>query len=209
MYTKARLGVNEDKRQARLMADKRFKDLQKLSTIELMPRQHLLDIQWRLSRLQSCFSLTEKELETLPVCPHCNFRQAAEDISIPVAAKLHALDSELDTLAENWTQTLLVNLEDPATKANMDLQKTEQRKLVDGFIRKRILPDDLNQDFIHALREVLSGLTKVPVKIGDLRDALLVGGSPVTLTEMKKRFEEYLDELTKGKDQRKVRIVLE
>jgi hypothetical protein len=80
---------------------------------------------------------------------------------------------------------------------------------VDRFIKKRTLPDDLDQDFIHALQEVLSGLAKVSVKIGDLRDALLAGGSPATLGEMRKRFEEYLDGLTKGKEPGKVRIVLE
>jgi len=56
---------------------------------------------------------------------------------------------------------------------------------------------------------VLSGLTKVSVKITDLRDALLAGGSPATPAEMRKRFEEYLDGLTKGKEPGKVRIVLE
>jgi len=42
-----------------------------------------------------------------------------------------------------------------------------------------------------------------------LRTALLSGGSPTAPAEMKKRFEEYLDELTKGKEPGKVRIVLE
>jgi hypothetical protein len=41
MHTKARLGVNEDKRKTGLMGDERLKVLQKLSTIDLMPRQHL------------------------------------------------------------------------------------------------------------------------------------------------------------------------
>jgi hypothetical protein len=77
------------------------------------------------------------------------------------------------------------------------------------FLKKRALPGDMDQDFIHALQEVLSGLTKVSVKIADLRDALLAAGSPVTLAEMKKRFEKYLDVLTKGKEPGKVRIVLE
>ncbi len=47
------------------------------------------------------------------------------------------------------------------------------------------------------------------VKTADIRAALLAGGSPATPAEMKKRFEEYLDELTKGKEPGKVRIVLE
>lgn len=36
-----------------------------------------------------------------------------------------------------------------------------------------------------------------------------MGVSPATPAEMRKRFEEYLDELTKGKEPGKVRIILE
>jgi hypothetical protein len=95
------------------------------------------------------------------------------------------------------------------TRDNLSLLKPKQRKLVDGFIKRRALPDDLNQDFVNALQEVLSGLVKVAVKAEDLRAALLRGGSPATPAEMKRRFEEYLDRITKGKEPDKVRIVLE
>jgi hypothetical protein len=209
MHTKARLGVNEDKRKTGLMGDERLRVLQKLSTIELMPRQHLSDFQNRLAGLKSCFALTEQELDASPVCPHCNYKPGAEPPTAPAGTVLDGLDDELDKLVANWTQTLLSNLEDPTTKGNLDLLKPEPKKLVNGFIKKRELPDDLDQDFIHALSEVLSGLQKVPVKTEDLRAALLSGGSPATPAEMKKRFEEYLDELTKGKEPGKVRIVLE
>jgi len=208
-HARARLGVNEDKRKAQLMGDKRLKDLQKLSTIDLMPRQQLSDFQNRLAGLKSCFALTEQELGASPVCPHCGFKPISESNGPPAAAMLNALDSELDKLVANWTQTLLANLEDPTTRGNLGLLKPEPLKLVDRFIKKRSLPDDLDQDFIHALQEVLSGLARVSVKIGDLREALLAGGSPATLGEMRKRFEEYLDELTKGKEPQKVRIILE
>ncbi|OGW55485.1 MAG: hypothetical protein A3D21_00130 [Nitrospirae bacterium RIFCSPHIGHO2_02_FULL_42_12] len=89
------------------------------------------------------------------------------------------------------------------------LLKSRERKLIDSFVKKRTLPDDLSQDFIHALKEVLSGLVKVSVKIEDLRTALITGGSPVTPKEMKKRFEEFISELTRGKEPGKVRIVIE
>ncbi len=229
MHAKARLGVNEDKRKAQLMGDERLKSLQKLSTIDLMPRQHLSDFQNRLAGLKSCFALTEQELEASPVCPHCGFRPAAESrtevkglsdelVSVPstqssvlinAAAVLQQLDERLDKMLAEWTQTLLSNLEDPTTRGNLGLLKPEPRKLVDGFMKKRALPGELGQDFVHALQEVLSGLTRVTVKVEELRDALLAGGSPVTPTEMRKRFEEYLDGLTRGKEPGKVRIVLE
>ncbi len=209
MHARARLGVNEDKRKIQLMADKRLRDLQKLSTIELMPRQQLSDFQNRLAGLKICFALTEQELEASPVCPHCNFKPGAEPPTAPAATMLDDLDTEMDKLAENWTRTLLANLEDPTTRGTLSLLKAESRKLVDGFIKERALPEDLDQDFIHALQEALSGLSKVSVKIADLRGALLSGGSPATPAEMRKRFEEYLDQLTKGKEPGKVRIVLE
>jgi hypothetical protein len=229
MHAKARLGVNEDKRKAQLMGDERLKALQKLSTIDLMPRQHLADFQNRLAGLKSCFALTEQELDASPVCLHCGFRPAAEirtevkglsdelhsvlstqsSVLINAAAVLQQLDDQLDKMLAEWTAALISNLEDPTTKGNLSLLKPEPRKLVDGFIKKRTLPDDLDQDFIHALQEVLSGLTKVSVQTEDLRAALLAGGSPATLVEMKKRFEEYLAGLTKGKEPGKVRIVLE
>jgi hypothetical protein len=53
------------------------------------------------------------------------------------------LDDELDKLVANWTQTLLTNLEDPTTKGNLDLLKPEPKKLVNGFIKKRELPEGL------------------------------------------------------------------
>jgi hypothetical protein len=55
----------------------------------------------------------------------------------------------------------------------------------------------------------LSGLIKVAVRSQDLQKALQLDQGPTTPIEMKKRFEEYIDKLTQGKDQAKVRIVVE
>jgi hypothetical protein len=209
MHARARLGVNEDKRKAQLIGDERLKVLGGLATIDLMPRQHLLDFRNRLAGLKSCFALVEKELDSSPVCPSCTFKPDVEPPAASAGAVLKELDSELDDLVATWTQTLLANLEDPTTKGNLGLLKPEPRKRVDEFIRQRSLPDPLDQDFIQALNEVLSGLTKVAAKAEEMRAALLVGGSPATPAEMKKRFEEFVDQLTKGKEPGKVRIVLE
>ena len=87
--------------------------------------------------------MTEQELEATPICPHCSYKPAVEPAAASAAALLDALDSELDTLIENWTQTLLTDLEDPTTVGNLSLLKPETRKLVDGFIKQRALPEDL------------------------------------------------------------------
>ena len=209
LHVKARLGVNADKKKSALMHDERFLQLQTLSSIELMPVQRLTDIHDQLSELKCCFTLTRENLDVSPVCPHCEFRPSLEPEAAPVDNVLERLDKNLDLILEDWTRTLLINLDDPATRDNLSLLQPERRKCVDAFVKERVLPNPLELEFVEALREVLSGLVKVVVTTEDLKTALLDGGSPASPTEMKKRFGSYLGDLAKGQDPAKVRIVLE
>ena len=67
----------------------------------------------------------------------------------------------------------------------------------------------LDDNFVHALREVLSGLIKVTVNAHELQQALQISNGPATPAEMKKRFDEYIDQITRGNDPDKVRLVME
>jgi Family of unknown function (DUF6079) len=210
MHTKARLGVNDDKRKAALLNDSRIQTLNKLSVIDLMPRQQLGDFQNRLAGLKSCFALTEQNLDATPVCPHCGFRPLLnESIMIGANQMIERMDTELDAMVAGWSVTILGNLKDPITQANMDLLRSDDRQPLESFIKSGELPEPLDNNIVHALKEVLSGLLKVSVKAKDLEKALQVHGGAATPSEMKRRFEEYIDQLTKGKDPAKVRIVLE
>ena len=209
LHAKARLGVNEDKRKSALLRDDRLARLHLLSAIDLMPVQRLDDFRERLAGLESCFALTREETAASPLCPHCGFRPASETPVAPAGVVLAQLDDALDELVDGWTRTLLANLEDPATRENLALLKPGRRERIDAFAKAGELPDPLERDFVEALREALSGLVKVVVKAGDVRTALLDGGSPASPAEMKQRFERYLDGLAKGAEPDKVRLVLE
>ncbi len=210
MHTTVRLGVNDDKRKAALLNDSRIQTLNKLSVIDLMPRQQLGDFQNRLAGLKSCFALTEQNLDSTPVCPHCGFRPLLnESIMIGAASMIERMDNELDAMVVGWSTTILGNLKDPITQANMNLLRSEDLHSLESFIKSGELPEPLDSNFVHALKEVLSGLVKVTVKPKDLEKALQVHSGAATPEEMKRRFEEYIDQLTKGKDPAKVRIVME
>lgn len=209
LHTKARLGVNDDKRKAGLLNDQRLQTLLKLAGIDLMPRQQLTDYQNRLAGLKSCFALTEQNLDASPICPHCGFRPSVETGTAAGSQMIDQMDAQLDAMVTAWTSTILSNLEDPITQANMDLLKIDDREPLEAFIKSKELPVPLDSNFVHALKEVLSGLVKVTVKAQELQQALQVTAGPATPAEMKKRFEEYIDQLTKGKDPAKVRIVME
>ena len=122
---------------------------------------------------------------------------------------LAQLDDDLDRLLVDWTRTLLANLDDPATRENLSLLQPERAERVGAFMAAGELPQVLEPVFVEALQEVLSGLVKVVVTAGDLKAALLAGGSPASPPEMKARFEGYLDSLAKGEEPAKVRVVLE
>lgn len=209
LHTRARLGLNDDRHKASLMHDQRLTQLSKLATVDLLPTGQLTDLQHRLAGLKTCFSLIEAELQTAPLCPHCGFKPVLEATPAPAGNLLAALENELDQLLADWTRILLDNLEDPTIQGNLELLRADERPLIQNFLARRVLPNPLNPAFIHALQEALSGLTKLVVKSDDLRQALLNGGSPMTLEEMKKRFEAYTSDLAKGKDTSKLRIVLE
>ncbi len=209
LHTKARLGVNNDKRKVELTNDPRLQNLVNLAGIDLMPRQQLTDFQNRLAGLKSCFALTNQDLETSPICPHCGFRPSVEDSAIAGSQMLDKMDEQLDAMITSWTSTILMNLDDPITHANKDLLKTDDRQSIEVFLQLRELPVPFDSHLLHALQEVLLGLVKVIVNTQALQMALQVSDGPSTPTEMKKRFGEYIDQLIKGQDPAKVRIVLE
>lgn len=207
LHTKARLGNQDDRRKVALLNDLRLHTLQKLVGIDLMPRQQLLDYQQQLTELKTCFVLTPKELEASPVCPHCGFRPALEKATPAGAQVITQMDDRLDSLLQSWVNTLLDNLEDPMTQTNLELLKSEERAVLQAFITSRELPGVLDNHFIHALKEVLSGLVKVTLNLHEVQQALQ--GNAVTPNDMKRRFEQMVDQAIRGKDPAKVRIVVE
>jgi hypothetical protein len=215
LHTKARLGVNDDKRKAGLLNDQRLQTLLKLAGIDLMPRQQLTDYQNRLAGLKSCFALTEQNLDASPICPHCQFRPAAEigvsasGLMVAGSQQLDQMDDQLDQILEQWTKTLLNNLEDPMTQSNVnELLHEDDKKIIQAFTEAKELPFPVDSNFVQTLKTVLAGLQKVKVKKADLMKIVSDIG-PSTPDEFKRTVSDYVDSLARGKDQAKVRIVME
>lgn len=209
LHAKARLGVNGDKRKVRLLNDQRLQALIKLAGIDVMPKQQLTDYQTRLAGLKSCSDLTDENLGASPVCPHCHFRPSVETGITAGSQLLDQMDAQLEAMVNAWTSVILSNLEDPITQTNMELLRIDDRKELEAFIKSGELPVPLGSDLVHALKEALSGLVKVSVKARELQQALQATDGPVTPSEIKKRFDAYIDQLIKGKDPAKVRIIME
>ena len=209
-HSKARLGVSEEKTRNALRRDDRLLSLRVLAGVSLMPTSQLTGFEDALNGLKSCSALDEPTLLTTPICPHCQFRSSAEQLELlPAASRLNKLDDDLDQLQANWQQTLLENLEDPFTQDSLGLLPPASKKLIDTFLVARKLPEPVTTEFASAVQEALSGLEKITVTSGELRQALLQGGSPATHEELRKRFDALISERGKGKDVTKLRFVIE
>jgi hypothetical protein len=119
------------------------------------------------------------------------------------------MDAQLDALLSAWTSTLLSNLEDPITQANVEeLLHMDDREVIQSFIHSRELPEPVDGNFVQTLKTVLAGLQKVPIEEAALLKMAADLG-PSTPNELKRAVSDFIDNLVKGKDPRKVRIVLE
>ncbi|MCK5523231.1 MAG: hypothetical protein KAI83_08875 [Thiomargarita sp.] len=206
LHQQARLGAREEKVKRQLLGDKRLLNLKKIVRIALLPRQQLNHFENQLNQLQSCYALSENDLSAHTVCPHCGYTPVKE-IRTARCPTLTELSQSLEYIYRQWTKSLLVELENAAHQR--DLLKPEARALLDSFFRHRILPENITPAFIQAVQEGLSGLIKVTVHLKDLEKRLQAEGSPVTVAEMQKRFNDYVLRLTKGYELNKVRIVFE
>jgi hypothetical protein len=206
LYRRARLSLSQDKEKNTLLQDYRLKNLRRLATLEIINRQQLSEFDRQLDRLKTGAALTEKDLENEP---KTDFWPSMEEVSISAVTRLANLKTELEKIYKSWTQTLLNDLADPVTQSHFDLLKVTQKKMLNEFSEAKELPDTISQEFLAAIQQALSGLSKIQVRMDDFRNALFPDGSPATVEEFRKRFNDYVDQLLKGRDANKVRLVLD
>jgi len=211
LHKHSHLDANGDKKKAALTKDPRLAQLQKLNGVEMMPHQQLQALQDRLFGLKTCYSLTRQDLESAASCPHVPFKPAEEPAGRPAAATVLAgIDDALDNLVDEWCRTLVENLGDPTVEKNIELlADAAGRTAIQKFLKAQTLPDSVSPAFVKALQEALAGLEKVAIADADLHAALIKGGVPCTVEDLRKRFDGYIAQITKGKDASKVRVVIE
>jgi len=209
LHKKSRLGVNEDNKKKTLLKDSRLEHLKKLTGVSLLPHSTLTELQSRLAKVQTCFTLVKDDLDTSPICPHCNFHPQDENSGVSGVAVLDQIDKQINDLLENWTKTLLDNLDDPTARKSIKLLPEVQRKAVNAFLNDKKLPEKISNDLVQGMQQALSGLIAIPVKPTDLLDALSESGAPCTVAQIQTRFEEFVQKITRGKEPAKVRLVVE
>jgi hypothetical protein len=112
-------------------------------------------------------------------------------------------------MLENWTRTLIENLDDPTAKKSIGLLPDDQKSAVKAFLKSKTLPEKISNDLVQGIQQALSGLVAIAVKPTELVDALSEGGGPCTIEQLRSRFEAFIQRITRGKEPPKLRLVIE
>jgi Asp-tRNA(Asn)/Glu-tRNA(Gln) amidotransferase C subunit len=208
LYRKVRLSLAQDKEKKNLLQDYRLKQLRRLATVASINSVQLTQFDSQLDKVKTGIAISEKDLENEPRSAD-GFWPNMEDTSVSAETRLKNLKTELDRIHKAWTKSLLNDLADPVIESNFDLLKPAQKKMLKDFMAEKELPDDISQEFLAALQSALSGLSKLSIKLDELKKVLFPDGSPATPAEFKERFTDYLDKLLKGRDPGKIRLAIE
>jgi len=122
---------------------------------------------------------------------------------------LQQIDDQLESLLDNWRNTLLENLDDPTAKKSIKLLPEEQRQAVSSFLKTKSFPDKISNDLVQGMQTALSGLIAISIRPPELLDALGDSGAPSTVDQLQSRFEKFLEKITQGKEHSKVRLLIE
>jgi hypothetical protein len=207
LHERARLGINDDEKKQKLMNDPLLQDLKRLVTIDLLPSAELSQRQNELTSLKSCFQFTDGDIESRPVCPHCNFRPAQEEVKGNASTILSQMEDQFERLAEKWTGMLLENLEDPTAQQSIELLSDEEQEAVEQFMQSKELPQPVSSEFVQGMQRALDGLEPVAVTAEELVAKLGIN-RPMTVEQFRKQVDSFVQGVAQGKDIDRLRIVI-
>ncbi|MFD1397257.1 DUF6079 family protein [Kroppenstedtia eburnea] len=205
LHNQSRLNATQHNQQQALLQDQRLDALKQLSAIDLLPFSALDQWYKQLKSFKSCWSLTQDQLESQPICPHCQFRPKEE----PRVSDIHLdeMEEHLQILLEEWTEILVSNLSDSEVKKNIELLRGSQQQPILRLLEEKEWIFPIEEKMIQAIRELLQGIKRVEISIEQVK-AMMGDGSPLTIDELRNRFERMLQEQVGSQPGSNVRIML-
>jgi hypothetical protein len=161
-------------------------------------------LQWltKINKLQLADSKVNKEL--ILTAPYQDFNPA--DYANDQTHSVKQLKAELSDLVDDWTDTLKETLDDPAVRRNLTLLHETTQKLLADFKAGTVpLAKDNALRIGNALRDLHKGLEKVELSLDGMKTTF---NKPLTPDEAIAAFRAYIDEVAKGKEREKIRIIL-
>ncbi len=161
-------------------------------------------MQWlnKINKLQPADSKVNKHL--ILTAPYQDFNPA--DFEDAEVLSVKQLKNDLEDLLIQWTDTLKDTLDDPMVKKKMNLLDDSTQKLLSDFKSGAVsLTKDNALRIRNAIMDLHKGLEKVELSIENMKTTF---NKPLTPDEAIEAFKTYIDQIAKGKERDKIRIIL-
>ncbi|OHW63402.1 hypothetical protein EUAN_02660 [Andreesenia angusta] len=204
-HQKRRLGISEEKQRWEIINSPKMSKLNRLKSISILSKTKFDLIEKVLSGLKVCYELTSADLKSTHVCPHCKFMLGEK--SKAVSGQLDNIESNIDALLGEWTNTLLNTISDPLVLENKEYLDEAQQKVIEKFLEDKQLPNTVDSFFINSIVALLEGFDPVEIDTDDLMHKIDEIG-PCDVDTFNKKLIDIISEYTAGKDKERLRIVV-
>ena len=205
-HAKARLNASDDNRKNALLHDPRFTALKSLSKVELLPKGHFDSLVKSLTDLHTCWSVTKDGLEKQPYCLQCKFRPK-DEIGFKTVS-LSGCEDQVEEMLDQWTKLLLNNFKDAEVQANIHMLDNDQQTVIKALLTRGEFSLPIEFKLIEGIQLLLQGIEKIEVKQEELQ-YMMGNGSPMTIEDVRKRFEELLKKKVGNQPSGRIRMMLE
>lgn len=205
-HDRSRLNATENNLKKNLLSSNELNVLKQLANqISILPNEQIHNWESSLQSLKECYAVTIETLEHTPVCNNCKYR--ITEVTANDKVTLKNLKEQLPIIYDRWIDTLLTSLNDPSVKENIELLHADQKELIEQFMQTGHLTLPLDVRLIQAINDLLKGLRRVEITPSDLEN-MMANGSPMTVEELRKRFDELINRVVGGNTIGQVRVTL-
>lgn len=205
-HERDRLDGAGDERKRRLLESGTYRDLGRLTRIELLPGSRFTTLGQALTDLRTCKTFDPAELARSVICTECNYRPRPAD-QATAAARLRAIEDQILRLFTEWERALADSLGTPEMVKQTRLLKSGGMATMEAFVRARRLPEPVTAEFVRAVQQVLNRFEVRAVASGDVWAHLFPEAAPATPAELRQRFATLMDQLVGNAPEERVRVV--
>src|SRR5690625_1773183 len=137
------------------------------------------------------------EFVQLPIQDITYFTHIKKPSGLPIPA-IQALTDMFDTFKVDF---------DPVVKESIELLETNQKQLIENFMKQEQFELPISIDLIQVINLVLKGIHQESIAVEDLMK-VFGDGNPITIEEAKRNFEKLLRETVGNNDENRVRLTV-
>ncbi len=205
------LGPSDDQARQALYNGRQYRALKTLVRIDLLSKNTDQLRAWEstISSLRVCPEFHEGLLEDSAVCPKCKFDPRHLPGDQPADVRLRELENRLNRLLNDWQQALRAALTGASAQASLQAMTPAERRPVEAFLAAADNDPNLPDGLVESANRALRGIQALQLSTADLLAALAQGGLPCTVDEFRTRFNRFLKEALRGKDETNTRLTLD